>query len=259
MRAISPSSRMISQMTPAGSRPASRARSTEPSVWPERTSTPPRRARSGKMWPGVTRSSGRASRATATRMVSARSRAEMPVVIPRRASMLTVNAVCVASAVVGGHHRQRQLRHALLGQRQADEPAPLARHEVDRLGRHQIGGHRQVALVLAILVVDQDHHAAGADRLDRARDRRVALGRRWRVSGQSRTSATCRSRSRGGACGRRRPRSPPSWRPTSRSMCLAIMSASRLTASPTRLSPSLVDLERVRDQGHRERRRRRSC
>ena len=93
MRAISPSSRMISQMTAAGSRPARRARSTEPSVWPERTSTPPRRARSGKTWPGVTRSSGPASRATATRIVSARSRAEMPVVVPRRASMLTVKAV----------------------------------------------------------------------------------------------------------------------------------------------------------------------
>ena len=45
------------------------------------------------MCPGVTRSSGTASRATAARMVSARSRAEIPVVIPRRASMLTVNAV----------------------------------------------------------------------------------------------------------------------------------------------------------------------
>ena len=63
-------------------------------MWPERTSTPPRRAFSGKTCPGVTMSSGRASRATATRIVSARSRAEMPVVIPRRPSMLTVNAVC---------------------------------------------------------------------------------------------------------------------------------------------------------------------
>ncbi len=93
MRAISPSSRMISQMTPAGSRPARRARSTDPSVCPERTSTPPRRARSGKTCPGITRSSGPAPRETATRMVSDRSRAEMPVVVPWRASTLTVNAV----------------------------------------------------------------------------------------------------------------------------------------------------------------------
>ena len=36
MRAIVPSSFMISQITPAGVRPARRARSTEPSVWPAR-------------------------------------------------------------------------------------------------------------------------------------------------------------------------------------------------------------------------------
>src|SRR5437763_1384780 len=47
---------MISQMTPAGTSPASRARSTAASVWPARTSTPPSRARSGKTWPGWTRS-----------------------------------------------------------------------------------------------------------------------------------------------------------------------------------------------------------
>ena len=153
-------------------------------------------------------------------------------------------------SVVRRHHRQAQLRDALLGQRQADEAPPLARHEVDRLGRHQVGGHHQVALVLAILVVDEDQHAAGADRLDRARDRRVAFGRRF--SGQSRTSGACRSRSRGAGCGRRRCRVLPNWAAISRSMCFTIMSASRLTVSPTFLSPSLVDLERVRDQRHRE-------
>ena len=36
-----PSSRMISQMTPLGLRPASRETSTAASVWPARTSTPP--------------------------------------------------------------------------------------------------------------------------------------------------------------------------------------------------------------------------
>ena len=41
MRAIVPSSFMISQITPAGFSPASRARSTEPSVCPARRSTPP--------------------------------------------------------------------------------------------------------------------------------------------------------------------------------------------------------------------------
>ena len=84
---------MISQITPAGTSPAMRARSTEPSVWPARRSTPPATALSGKMCPGRTRSSGRASGAMAARIVVARSAAEMPVVTPRRASMETVKAV----------------------------------------------------------------------------------------------------------------------------------------------------------------------
>ena len=47
MRAMLPSGFMISQITPEGSSPASRARSTEASVCPARTSTPPSRARNG--------------------------------------------------------------------------------------------------------------------------------------------------------------------------------------------------------------------
>ena len=93
IRAIVPSSFITSQITPAGLRPASRARSTEPSVWPARTSTPPFRARSGNTCPGRARSSGRASSRTAVRMVCARSFALMPVVTPSRASIETVKAV----------------------------------------------------------------------------------------------------------------------------------------------------------------------
>ena len=80
-RAIVPSSFMISQMTPAGASPASRARSTAASVWPARSSTPPGRARSGKTWPGIEMSSGSVSGAIAVVIVTARSAAEMPVVI----------------------------------------------------------------------------------------------------------------------------------------------------------------------------------
>ncbi len=88
-----PSSLMISQMTPAGTMPAMRARSTEASVWPARTSTPPLRARSGKMCPGRARSLGRVAGSMATRMVCARSYAEMPVETPSFASIDSVNAV----------------------------------------------------------------------------------------------------------------------------------------------------------------------
>ena len=44
-------------------------------------------------------------------------------------------------------------------------------HEVDRLGRHVLRGHHQVALVLAVGRVDDDHHAARANVLDRLLDR----------------------------------------------------------------------------------------
>ena len=63
---------------------------------------------------------------------------------------------------VADHERQPQLRAALARQRQADQPAAVARHEVDVRGRHALRGHDQVALVLAILVVHDDDHAPGA-------------------------------------------------------------------------------------------------
>ena len=82
-------------MTPAGYSPASRARSMLASVWPTRCSTPPGRARKGKTCPGRRRSLGTVDGSIATRMVAARSAAEIPVVTPKRAaaSMLIVNAV----------------------------------------------------------------------------------------------------------------------------------------------------------------------
>ncbi len=52
---------------------------------------------------------------------------------------------------------------ALLGEREADEAAAVAGHEVDGLGSDVLGGQGEVALVLAVLVVDDDDHAAGAD------------------------------------------------------------------------------------------------
>ncbi len=172
IRAMVPSSFMISQMTPAGVRSARRARSTEPSVCPVRTRTPPLRARSGNTWPGVTRSSGLASGLAATRMVWARSAALMPVVTPRRASMLTVNAVPRAGPLASGglHHRQLEAFDLLLVEGHADEAPPVRGHEVDGLGRHELGGHGQVALVLAVLVVDEDDHLARADVRDGAGD-----------------------------------------------------------------------------------------
>jgi hypothetical protein len=61
------------------------------------------------------------------------------------------------------HHREAELPQALLGHRQADQPAAMGGHEVDGLGAALLGGHAQVALVLPILVVHEDHHPAGAN------------------------------------------------------------------------------------------------
>ena len=104
-RAIVPSSFMTSQITPMGLRPAISAKSTEPSVWPARSSTPPLRARRQSMWPGRVRSEGRVLPSAATRIVRARSAALMPVVTPVAASILIVKAVpngVVLSAVISG-------------------------------------------------------------------------------------------------------------------------------------------------------------
>jgi len=62
-----------------------------------------------------------------------------------------------------GHHRQIEPGDGVFGERQADEAAPMRGHEVDGLGRDELRRHREVALVLAILVVDEDDHLARAD------------------------------------------------------------------------------------------------
>ena len=96
-----PSSLTISEITPAGSSPASRARSTAASVWPGRTSTPPSAYRSGKTCPGCTNSNASVAESIRVRTVCERSAAEMPVVTPSRASTETVYAVRIRSRLCG--------------------------------------------------------------------------------------------------------------------------------------------------------------
>ena len=108
---------MISQTTATGSTPASRHRSTEASVCPARTSTPPGFARSGKMCPGRVRSSGVEVGSASTRMVRARSAAEIPVVTPVAASTLIVKAVlrgAVLRSVMSGR-LSRSARSSVIG------------------------------------------------------------------------------------------------------------------------------------------------
>ena len=60
------------------------------------------------------------------------------------------------------HGRQVQCAGAVRREGHADQAASLARHEVHPLGRRRGGGHQEVALVLAVLVVYQNHGPPGA-------------------------------------------------------------------------------------------------
>jgi hypothetical protein len=77
----------------------------------------------------------------------------------------------VNGAVDEGHRRQVEHPRALFGDRHADQSAAVLCHEVDRFRRNAIGGDDEIAFVLAILFVDEDHHSAvakiGDDVLDR--------------------------------------------------------------------------------------------
>ena len=72
----------------------------------------------------------------------------------------------VPRAVVRAHQRQAELFDALAGHRQADQAAGVTRHEVDRIRRGELRRNDQIALVLPVLVIDQDEHAAVARLLD---------------------------------------------------------------------------------------------
>ena len=81
--AILPSELVNSHNTPAGFKPAKRAKSIVPSVWPRRAKTPPSRARKGKTCPGRLRSLATAPSLVAAFIVVVRSLADTPVVRPR--------------------------------------------------------------------------------------------------------------------------------------------------------------------------------
>ena len=72
------------------------------------------------------------------RIVSARSPALMPVVIPRAASTLTWKSVLKALAVLPHHALDAQLLQALGGRRHADQPAPVLGHEIHGRRRHEL-------------------------------------------------------------------------------------------------------------------------
>lgn len=58
------------------------------------------------------------------------------------------------------HQRKTQLLTAVPGHGHADEAAAKTGHEVDGLSRAMLGGHHQITLILAILVIHQYDHLA---------------------------------------------------------------------------------------------------
>ena len=72
----------------------------------------------------------------------------------------------VAAAVGPRHRLEPELVGAVLAEREADEAAPVARHEIDRVRGRHLGRNDEVALILAALVVDEDEHAAVARLVD---------------------------------------------------------------------------------------------
>ena len=72
----------------------------------------------------------------------------------------------VRLGVVLDHRRYANLVAPFGGHREADEAPRVARHEVDVVWLDVLRGEDEVALVLAALVVDEDHHPAVAKLLD---------------------------------------------------------------------------------------------
>ena len=68
--------------------------------------------------------------------------------------------------VLADHERQLELVGPLGQQRHADDARGVGQEEGDLLGRDRLGRHDEVALVLAVLVVDHDHDLAPADGVD---------------------------------------------------------------------------------------------
>jgi hypothetical protein len=103
---------------------------------------------------------------------------------PRRGSLGEIDADREGSAVRLGvlrrdHHRlQAEFVAALAGEADADHPRGVPHEEGDRLGRRCVGGHDQVAFVLAVLVVGDDDDLAAGDRSNGVLDRIEHAGHR---------------------------------------------------------------------------------
>ena len=108
--------------------------------------------------------------------------------------------VTLGDSGVVHHRRQGKLLRAFAGDGGADVAGGVVEEEGDLLGGHGLGGHDEVALVLAVLVVDDDHHLATADGGDGVGDRgELELRHGWCSSPRGRSDG-------------RRAAAPRTWR-----------------------------------------------
>ena len=116
---------------------------------------------------------------------------------PSTWSIGTVNGGVAARRLGRDHRRELEELDDVGRRRHADEPARPAQHEVDRVGGDPARRHLEVALVLAVLVVDDEDHLAAPDPpqclVDRGKRHRPFLRRVGHVSS--------RASSRGPGCG----------------------------------------------------------
>mmetsp|Transcript_7297 Transcript_7297/g.17803 ORF Transcript_7297/g.17803 Transcript_7297/m.17803 type:complete len:241 (-) Transcript_7297:17-739(-) len=101
---------------------------------------------------------------------------------PRGCAHLVVHAhgECgLLGVLVVDHHRgQLELVQPIALHRTADHPRGVSDNEADIRGRGKLGGHDQVALIFAALVVRNHNQLSLLDRLDR-RDHRLRPELRW--------------------------------------------------------------------------------
>ena len=152
-----------------------------------------------------------------------------------------------AGRVVGDGHRDLQLVEPAPGHGEADQPPPVAGHEVDRLRRHLVRGEGQVALVLPILVVDHDDHPPCAkggdgvvDRSERAPQLRLHRARPSIRRPGGRPFPGPRAGRLRAHCSPRLSPTPPCTACSARTTCLPMISHSMLTGSPTEAACSRV-------------------
>src|SRR5207253_2990908 len=68
-----------------------------------------------------------------------------------------------ARSILLRHRPQPQIVRALFRQRQADQPAAILRHKVNRLRSNKLRSQRQVAFILAVLIIDDHDHPPRLD------------------------------------------------------------------------------------------------